>query len=465
LVADDGVGTKVRTLTVYEILIAGPSDVSEERTAAVGIVEKWNRDNGSLLGLRLEPLRWETHSRPELGDDAQSILNGQLVNQSDALIAIFGARLGTETPRAASGTAEEIERTAADGKPTMVYFGRGSVSRHADREQLDLVDAFRARLHKKGLTANYADIDDLREQLERHVARLGHDFAGRHAAEVKAVPADPNRKACLNLRGVGFTTKPDRYIQVQPRVYNEGSHEAWNVRAFVADAGSDEWSPTGDLQELRPKTDSVVGFDIRTGPQQDPPVMERFEYRLRLDYRDGLSADNSIEYGIVFEGPGRDWKATVLRDSTVVDPLCPPQQGGATATNSAREPSNHSVRAGDRSPARQEAIDALKLALVEIRRVRRVATDPNTGRQWIALSTDAFRNTAIHLEGGDQETVELLIDAIDRYNPAIEDATMHRGTKDGWWEGIKPLADKVLERANPAEAAVKRRLADLERGL
>jgi hypothetical protein len=135
-----------------------------------------------------------------------------------------------------------------------------------------------------------------------------------------------SQKACLNLLGIGSQTQPDRYVELHPRVFNEGDHEAWEVRASVAAAGSEEWRPAGELREIPPKAERRLAFRIRTGPLQDPPVMERFEYRLRLEYRDGLSADNSIEYGIVFEGPGRDWRATVTRDNTRVDPLCPPQR-------------------------------------------------------------------------------------------------------------------------------------------
>ena len=47
-----------------------------------------------------------THSRPQMGDRPQELINKQLVGHCDLLIGSFWTRLGTPTGRAESGTAE-----------------------------------------------------------------------------------------------------------------------------------------------------------------------------------------------------------------------------------------------------------------------------------------------------------------------------------------------------------------------
>ena len=115
--------------TVFPILIAGPSDVTDEMDAAELAVSNWNDGHASAMGLMMEARTWRTHGAPELGEDAQAILNRQMGDHCDAIIAIFGTRMGTPTPRALSGTAEEIDRFVAAGKRVMVYFSSGPIPR------------------------------------------------------------------------------------------------------------------------------------------------------------------------------------------------------------------------------------------------------------------------------------------------------------------------------------------------
>ena len=61
----------------------------------------------------LEPVGWETHSVPELGDRPQAIINRQILRESDLLIAVFWTRIGTATGAHPSGTVEEIEEHLA----------------------------------------------------------------------------------------------------------------------------------------------------------------------------------------------------------------------------------------------------------------------------------------------------------------------------------------------------------------
>jgi len=94
--------------TVYQILIASPSDCVEERRAIPEVIYSWNACNSDAFRVVLLPVMWETHSWPELGDRAQSIINKQIVKNCDILIGAFWTRLGTPTGVSESGTVEEI---------------------------------------------------------------------------------------------------------------------------------------------------------------------------------------------------------------------------------------------------------------------------------------------------------------------------------------------------------------------
>jgi hypothetical protein len=98
-----------RNATIYRVLIASPSDVFEEREAARNVIYNWNASHSANMSIMFEPVLWETHVTPELGDRSQSIINRQIVDDSDILIGMFWTRVGTPTGTFESGTVDEIE--------------------------------------------------------------------------------------------------------------------------------------------------------------------------------------------------------------------------------------------------------------------------------------------------------------------------------------------------------------------
>jgi hypothetical protein len=185
--------------TIFPILIAGPSDVTDELDAAVLAVTTWNDGHAGAMGLMMEPRSWRTHSAPELGEDAQAILNRQLGDQCDAVLAIFGTRMGTPTPRAISGTAEEIDRFVAAGKRVMVYFSTGPIPREGfSPEQYQALEDFKRAMRQRGLLGEYASTDDLRRQLDRHLVQLGNQFQDALNRDESRPRLSPTRSA-LNL--------------------------------------------------------------------------------------------------------------------------------------------------------------------------------------------------------------------------------------------------------------------------
>ena len=93
---------------VLSVFVASPNDVQEERARLEEIVKELNDTWSRQLGLRLELLRWETHAFPNIGEDAQAVINEQVPTDYDVFIGIMWHRSGTPTGRAGSGTIEEF---------------------------------------------------------------------------------------------------------------------------------------------------------------------------------------------------------------------------------------------------------------------------------------------------------------------------------------------------------------------
>jgi hypothetical protein len=147
------VPSEVRKL---DVLIASPGDAVEGRDATEKALHDWNGHRVDTDGIILRPRRWETDSVPISGrGDAQSVINRQLVDEADIVIGIFYHRLGTLTPRAVSGTAEEIERAIKAGKPVHLYFSEKPLPYKHDAKQFQALLQFRKRMESSGLVREF----------------------------------------------------------------------------------------------------------------------------------------------------------------------------------------------------------------------------------------------------------------------------------------------------------------------
>lgn len=155
---------------VFRILIASPSDVTEEREIAVKTIQEWNDLNSAERQLVLLPLRWETHSAPEYGKRPQEVINRQVVDQCDLLVGAFWTRIGSPTGVSDSGTLEEIERVAKDGKPVMLYFSKADKNPDdIDLEQLKKLREFKKKTFPNALVENYSGPVEFRDKLARQL--------------------------------------------------------------------------------------------------------------------------------------------------------------------------------------------------------------------------------------------------------------------------------------------------------
>jgi hypothetical protein len=158
---------------IFRALVASPSDCTHERRLIPEVIAEWNAVHSLSNAAVIEPVLWETHSRPDLGGRPQGIINKQLVANCDLLIGAFWTRLGTPTGEAVSGTAEEIEQFRGAGKPVLLYFsGAPVVPESLDAEQYAALTEYRKSLGDQGLYFKYESLAEFRALLQRHIA--GH---------------------------------------------------------------------------------------------------------------------------------------------------------------------------------------------------------------------------------------------------------------------------------------------------
>ncbi len=156
---------------VYNVMIASPSDVTEERQRIQKIVYEWNCVHSLNKGIVLLPTCWETHSSPEMGGRPQAIINKQVLENADLLVGVFWRRIGTPTGEAVSGTVEEIEKHIAAGKPAMIYFSNAPAHLDTiDSKQYEELKKFEVLCQSKGLIETYGNIREFGEKFSKQLA-------------------------------------------------------------------------------------------------------------------------------------------------------------------------------------------------------------------------------------------------------------------------------------------------------
>jgi hypothetical protein len=182
------------TETVFRAFVASATDVSEERAILEEVIQEFNVTWSQKFRVRIELLKWETHTCPSAGDYPQAVINRQIGEDYDLFIGIMWHRFGTSTQEFGSGTEEEFHRAWArfkeqpDSLDIMFYFKDAPVSpSQLDLAQVDSVRKFKAQLGKEGVyywTFNeppqFAEF--VRLHLSRFVQNRASELSGSSAA-------------------------------------------------------------------------------------------------------------------------------------------------------------------------------------------------------------------------------------------------------------------------------------------
>lgn len=162
--------------TVYEIFIASPSDVMKERDILVEEIFNWNRENSKETKKVLMPVRWEddTYSTVDT-QEVQEYINDQIKNESDLVIGIFHAKLGSPTKNSRSGTIQEIEEHVDARKPAMLFFSNADIPRNlitSGEDQSKKVEEFKNEIGKRALYKSYNNIEEFRSLAKKQINKM-----------------------------------------------------------------------------------------------------------------------------------------------------------------------------------------------------------------------------------------------------------------------------------------------------
>jgi hypothetical protein len=271
------------TVPRVNIAIASPSDVSDERNAILEIFVRWNDANGHAF---LHPVMWESSSVPALGDHPQHILNKQIIDKSDLLIAILWSKLGTPTPTAGSGTVEEIRefiKYKGAGRVMLYFCCRDLPYNSTDPGELARLHQFKEQMRPQGLFHEYTTCEEFEKELYRHLDTKIRDLLdGRLPLpstrdETKEVPqpkprehADPRLRELIDFG----TTIEDIAKGFSARM------DAFDQAGF---AGPDKFLDLGAHVYLSCAKclDHFLTYSAASMAEQDRRILERISTRLK----------------------------------------------------------------------------------------------------------------------------------------------------------------------------------------
>ncbi|MFD9704724.1 hypothetical protein [Lentzea sp. NPDC059081] len=210
---------------VFQVLIASPGDVQAERDIITEVVHEWNYLNSHDKGIVLLPMRWETHSAPELNERPQVVINRQVVDHCDMAVGVFWTRMGTPTDVAESGTAEEVQRVGEAGKPVMLYFSRAKV----DLEDVDLDEyrrlaEFKEKTYPQGLIEKYATTLEFRDKFSRHLSIKVRELVAMDITDESGEKADQPAELQLRLAEGSTLLEQSAVVEVDQVVCTDVEH-------------------------------------------------------------------------------------------------------------------------------------------------------------------------------------------------------------------------------------------------
>ncbi|MGX8013197.1 hypothetical protein ACVDG8_031590 [Mesorhizobium sp. ORM8.1] len=165
----------IRPIDCVKVIMSNPSDMNPYREKISEVISDYNRIFGYENDIHFEVVHWGQNVVGQVSDDGQLAVNDQMLADYDLLIAVVGGRLGSETPRARSGTEEEVNHAIQkkdsifQNRHVQVLFKKhvSIDTSNFDPLQLDKVKKFRADIQSKALTIDFDEIKELEDKVRR----------------------------------------------------------------------------------------------------------------------------------------------------------------------------------------------------------------------------------------------------------------------------------------------------------
>nr|WP_299486324.1 LytTR family transcriptional regulator DNA-binding domain-containing protein [uncultured Allomuricauda sp.] len=196
-----------KNITLYKIFLASPGDLLEERLKVEEVVAELNY----LLekrNIKLDLIKWETHSYPSMGKDAQDVVNTQVKDDYDVFIGIMWSKFGTPTNRADSGTEEEFNRAYSrylkrpNSVRIMFYFNNKPVPiNEIHPDQIAKVLDFKTKLSEKGaLYWEYKNVKEFERDLRLHLKNVINELEEINLLSTRIDKSNKKEKRSLALK-------------------------------------------------------------------------------------------------------------------------------------------------------------------------------------------------------------------------------------------------------------------------
>ncbi len=154
----------------YYLMLSCPGDVIRERELLKECVEIINNERSDDSWVELK--YWITDTFSDAGTPAQESINRQMVDESDGLIAIFNARLGTPVHEYPCGTAEEIALMVASQKHVSVLFNtspRIDLTKDNAIDQITKLEKYKKEQSAKWFYREFTDEESFNELALREI--------------------------------------------------------------------------------------------------------------------------------------------------------------------------------------------------------------------------------------------------------------------------------------------------------
>lgn len=203
-----------QNVTLYNLLISCPGDVTEEVKLIESAVEEFNELYSETLGITIKTRHWIKSSYAQSGGKPQALLNEQFINKCDAAVAIFWTKFGSPTDEFDSGTEEEIEIMLQSGKQVFMYFSDKPLPpSQVNDEGYKKIQAFREKYKDRGIYFTYSTDEEFKKLFFAHLSM--YFLSEQKVKEVKS-----ERVSELKLMGIEDNGKLSEEAVVSSFVLN-----------------------------------------------------------------------------------------------------------------------------------------------------------------------------------------------------------------------------------------------------
>jgi hypothetical protein len=285
-----------QTITLLKVFIASPSDVLEERQIAKKIIDELNITFGNHNNIKLELIGWETHTYPNVGIDAQDVINKQIGNDYDIFLGIMWNKFGSPTSKADSGTEEEFEGAYnkhlvdQNSIELLFYFKDTAINLSSiNIEQLIKVNSFKEKLKLKGVYyKQFTESDEFANLIRFAFTSILQNYSSKESQKksnsIKSVLSDEviNLEAeeiLEDIDEIGFLES----LELSTFSMQESQKSIVRMTKYINDLGNNLGIQTKKINEASTKPIHLRGGILKKLVDQTANILTIFNDRIRIE--------------------------------------------------------------------------------------------------------------------------------------------------------------------------------------